>query len=301
MSKTEVTRKILDILRREGAASGFHIREQWLADVLGISRSPIRTALKQLEQLQVVRSEQNQGYFLQLTPGTPDFEQISLPQAETERIYRQIASERFANLLGNQVSVGDLVRRYDVGRAVILKVLARMQEDGLVEKTTGHNWVFGPALNDEASYQESYRYRLTIEPAALREAGFDLPDAKSRQLRRMHEAALDAGLENESIASLFNIDAEFHDTLARACGNRFLAQAICQQTRLRRLSEYETYISREQHEVSFAEHMAILDAVEAGNLAEAADKMTLHIQHSDETRPDFRKVRVLAHRRLTRR
>lgn len=301
ITSPELSRKILDILRRERAEVGFHIREQWLADVLGVSRSPIRTALKDLESLRIVRSEQKKGYFLEAGVGSEAFEAIELPMPETEQIYRQIASERFANLIGNQISVADLVRRFKAGRSVIQKVLARMQEEGLVEKTAGHGWVFGPALNDEASYQESYRYRLLIEPEALLAEQFHLPAEQLDQLRRTHLSALSFGLSNETMSSLFDIDAEFHNTLAEACGNRFLSQAILQQTRLRRLSEYEKYTSRERLIDSFGEHLSILDAVERGTLGEAAAHMSLHIRNSDANRPDFRKVRVLAHRRLTRR
>lgn len=301
MRSSELARQILDTLRRERAEPGFHIREQWIADALGVSRSPVRTALKQLEKHKIVSLKPSRGYFLTAAPGSDLFEQVDLPMPEAERIYRQIASERFANLLGNQVSIADLVRRYGVGRSVIHKVLARMQEDGLVEKTPGHGWVFGPALNDEASYQESYRFRLLMEPAALREERFDLPPDAIAQLRQRHLAALSSGIEREPLNSLLDIDAAFHNALAEACGNRFLAQSIRQQTRLRRLSEYEKYTTPERLEASFAEHMAILDAVERGALAEAAERMSLHIRMSDENRPDFRKVRVLAHRRLTRR
>jgi len=301
MAKTELARRILTILRDEQAEEGFHLREQWLADALGVSRSPVRTALKQLEQLKVVRSEPNQGYFLRSPPGSAAFDEIELPEGETDRIYRRIASERFANLIGDQVSVGDLVRRYDVSRAAILKVLARMQEDGLVEKTPGHGWVFGPSLNDEAAYQESYRYRLLIEPAALTEDGFHLPPRKIASLRDLHQSALDEGLETRSIGELFDIDAAFHETLGNACGNRFLIQAIRQQTRLRRLSEYEKYTSRDRHAQSFGEHLSILDAIATGDRALAAERMRAHILAANEKRPDFRKVRTLAHRRLTRR
>lgn len=301
ISSPELARKILDILRREHALAGFHIREQWLADVLGVSRSPIRTALRDLERLEIVRSEQKKGYFLEADAGSEAFEKVSLPVPKTERIYRQIASERFASLIGDQISVADLVRRFDTSRSVIQKVLARMQEDGLVEKTAGHGWVFGPALNDEASYRESYRYRLLIEPAALLEDRFHLPAAELDALRRMHQIALSNGLANETMAGLFDIDAEFHDSLAEACRNRFLSQAIRQQTRLRRLSEYEKYTARERLTQSFEEHLSILDAVEHEAYAEAAERMSLHIRTSDANRPEFRKVRVLAHRRLTRR
>jgi DNA-binding GntR family transcriptional regulator len=301
ITSPELARKILDVLKREQACTGFHIREQWLADVLGVSRSPIRTALRDLERLEIVRSEQKKGYFLEADASSDAFEKIGLPMPETERIYRQIASERFAGLIGDQISVADLLRRFDTGRSVIHRVLARMQEDGLVEKTAGHGWVFGPALNDEASYRESYRFRLLIEPAALLEDGFHLPPARRDALRRMHATALANGLDSETISSLVDIDAAFHDSLGEACGNRFLAQAIRQQTRLRRLSEYERYTERGRLTRSFEEHLSILDAIEQNAPDAAAERMSLHIRISDANRPDFRKVRVLAHRRLTRR
>ncbi len=300
MAKPEVARQILDLLRREQADVGFHIREQWIADALGVSRSPVRTALKELEQHQVVRSEQNQGYFLISAPESVAFEKIELPESETARLYRQIASERFANLLGEQVSVAELVRRYSVSRTTVMKVLARMQEDGLVERSAGHAWAFGPALNDEASYEDSYRYRAVIEPAALREPGFNLPVARSQRLRKRHLEIIDGGIDSEPMGALFSLDAEFHETLAECCGNRFIAQAIRQQTRLRRLSEYEKYSDRLRLNDAFQEHLGILDAVEAGDRDEAAKQMQMHINRSAERRPDFRKVRVLAHRRLTR-
>lgn len=301
MTNPELARKILEILRRERAPAGFHVREQWLADELGVSRSPIRRALRELEQVSVVRSEQKKGYFLEVGPGSEAFEQIDLPLTEPERIYRLVASERFAKLIGDQVSVGDLMRRYGASRSMIQKVLARMQEDGLVERSAGHGWAFGPALNDEESYRESYGFRLLVEPAALREPEIDLPTRQVSGLRRLHEAALASGLANETLSSLFEIDSTFHDTLAEACGNRFLSQAIRQQTRLRRLSEVAKYTTRERLIESFREHLAILEAIELGAFKRAAERMSEHIRMSNATRPDFRKLRVLAHRRLTRR
>lgn len=301
LSKPELVKKILEILRREQVPVGFHIREQWLADRLGVSRSPIRTAFKELEGLGLLRSEQNQGYFLAVDPEAPDFGEAQLPQSSEERIYRQIASERFARLLGEQISVAELVRRYRASRSTVLKVLTRMQEEGLVEKSAGHGWTFGPALNDEEAYQESYRFRLLVEPAAVLEPNFILPPQRLAGLRERHENMIQGAVFSQPVAALFDLDAAFHDTIAEACGNRFLAQAIRQQTRLRRLSEYERYSSRERLLESFREHLRVLEALEQGDKALAADCLRVHIRASENARPDLRKVRVLAHRRLTRR
>jgi DNA-binding GntR family transcriptional regulator len=182
-----------------------------------------------------------------------------------------------------------------------MKVLARMQEDGLVERTAGHGWVFGPALNDEAAYGDSYDFRALIEPAALREASFHIAPMRAARLRRDHQKMLDDGADTTPMSALFALDAEFHETIAECCGNRFLAQAVHQQTQLRRLSEYEKYSDRERLKEAFREHLGILDALDAGDRELAAQRMETHIARSSERRPDFRKVRVLAHRRLTRR
>jgi DNA-binding GntR family transcriptional regulator len=194
-----------------------------------------------------------------------------------------------------------LVRRYAVSRTTVMKVLARMQEDGLVERTAGHGWVFGPALIDEAAYEDSYRYRLVIEPAAIAEASFHLPPARAARLRRDHLRMIEASTGAAPMSALSGLDAEFHDTIGECCGNRFLAQAIHQQTQLRRLSEYEKYSDRDRLREAFMEHLSILDALDADDRHLAAERMRDHIDRSSARRPDFRKVRVLAHRRLTRR
>jgi len=99
---------------------------------------------------------------------------------------------------------------------------------------------------------------------------------------------------------LFEADAEFHEAIGEFCGNRFIAQAIRLQTRLRRLSEYENYNDRERLRDSCLEHIAILDAMEAADFSRAAELLHRHIAVSQEIRPNFDKVRALAHRRLTR-
>lgn len=300
MAKIDLTRRILEILGRAQAPEGFHVREQWLADALGVSRSPVRRALGELEGMGVLRSEQNQGFFLAVPADGPAFRAIALPETETERLRRLIASERFATLLGDQISVGDLCQRYGASRTTILKVLARMQEEGLVARTAGHGWVLRPALTDEAAYAEGARFRLLLEPAVFTEPGFALDPAALGDLlaqqRAMAEAAATAPLDR-----LFDADAAFHERLAEASGNRFLDQAIRQVTRMRRLSEPERYVSRERLVASFSEHAGILEALEGGDAGTAGARMSRHIERAHATRPDLRMARALAHRRLTRR
>lgn len=278
----------------------FHIREQWLANRLSVSRSPIRAALLKLVEMGVVRKEPRHGYFLEMDIGSAEVQALTLPESEEEVLYKRISSERFTNLLSEEVSIAQLVRKYDVSRATIIRVLDRMQEDGLIEKSAGHRWVFQPALNDAVSYEESYRFRMLIEPAAILEPGFSLTPRTLNRLKQIQQELIDGAIYEAEMAELFDIDAQFHEAIAEGCNNRFLSQAIRKQTLLRRLSEYENYGERDRLKESCGEHLAILIAIEKGAFEKAADLLKAHIQLSQEVRPNFAKVRVLAFRRLTR-
>ncbi|HSF94281.1 MAG TPA: FCD domain-containing protein, partial [Thermohalobaculum sp.] len=177
----------------------------------------------------------------------------------------------------------------------------RMQEEGLVEKTSGHSWVLRPALIDEDAYQESARFRLLIEPSVFAEPGFAIASKALDDLLAAQTALADGGAMAEPLQMLFDADAAFHNRLAEASGNRFLAQAIRQITKLRRHAEPERYASRERLAASFREHAEVLRALTQGDRELAARLMSEHICHAHASRPDIRKVRVLAHRRLTRR
>lgn len=251
--------------------------------------------------MNVLRSEHNQGYFMTVAADSGAFRNIALPESEVDRIRALISSERFATLLGDHISVGDLCQRYGATRATIVKVLARMQEEGLVEKTAGHGWVLRPALNDDASYQESSQFRLLLEPAVFTEPGFAISPVVLADLLAVQISLAEGGALIEPLQALFDADAAFHDRIAEASGNRFLTQAIRQVTQMRRLSEPERYVSRKRLADSFREHAEILEAVQNRDPGLAAKRMADHIRQAHATRPDIRKVRALAHRRLTRR
>ena len=296
-----LARRIMDIVRHEGLEAGTHLPETGLADRLGVSRSPVRTALALLQERGVVSTAPNQGYFLLCNTDSEAFRNAVPPESLDERITRDLVRARFANLVPEQVSVTDVMRRYDLDRPSANRILSGMARDGIVERAAGQGYSFGPVLNDADAYEESYRYRLLIEPAAILEPDFAPDPRRFEQLRKRHVDLLDAGVDSAPMSELFEIDAEFHEAIAEACGNRFLRHAIQLQTRLRRLSEYENYSERSRLRDSCEEHLAIMDAIKAGRVKEAATLMRRHIEVSRDVRPNFNKVRALAHRKMTRR
>src|SRR5229473_3488506 len=90
------------------------------------------------------------------------------------RLFLAIARDRLAGRLPIEISEADLMRRYKVTRALLQRVLGKLAEVALVERKRGHGWAFLPTISDREARAESYRFRLLVEPAALREPGFHL-------------------------------------------------------------------------------------------------------------------------------
>ena len=59
-----MTTRILDYIRVNDLEADQHLPSQTLADALRVSRAPINAALQMLEDMKVVRSEPNRGFFL---------------------------------------------------------------------------------------------------------------------------------------------------------------------------------------------------------------------------------------------
>lgn len=291
---------ILELAGREGLGPGDRLPEQWLASELRLSRTPVRAALAVLVGMGLAERRPGQGCYLLASPADGEPGEALRADNDETRLYRDIARARFTNQIPEQVSVADLMRRFDRGRALVNRVLARMAEEGVVERAAGQGYRFGPVLNSAAAYRESYRYRLLIEPAALLESGFRMLPRKIDVLREQNLAICEGRFEHLAIDRLFEVDAAFHGAIGEASGNRFLADAIVHQVRLRRLSEYESYHHRDQLRESSREHLAILDAIEQDDRELAAERLRDHIRHAERVRPDFDRVRTLAHRRLTR-
>ncbi len=286
-SHVALARRIVETIRLQGCARGHHLTEQGLADALGVSRSPVRRALALLADAGLLHYVPKQGYFLACDGENLEMTDPALPRTGEEALYMRIANDRFAGRLSGSVTVADLLRRYDASRSLVMKVLTAMAGEGLVERAGGQRWHFLPTLNDPDAYEESYRFRMLVEPAALLSPSFALDPAVLRHLRRSHQRLVDGAVYRIAMGELFEIDARFHLALGEASGNRFLAQAIAHQTRLRRLSEYQFAEDRERLCESAREHLAILDAIEAGDMAGAASSMRDHIRISCDLRPEF--------------
>lgn len=284
----DLARRIIGLIREQECPAGYQLKEQWLAGELGVSRSPIRAALRLLDRFGIVRTMPNQGSFLTRPAAELDDGKWGLPPTEEERLHVAITRDRFAKRLDRQINVTELVRRYGASRSLVERVLARLADEGLVEREAGRGWRFLPTVNSPEVYAESYRFRLTVEPMAILDPGFSPDPKRLAELKRQHEELLEELVHSLPSRRVVETDAAFHEAIGEWSNNRFVQQAIQQQTRLRRLMEYQfSVVDPKRMTQSCEEHIAILEALEAGDRKKAADLMRKHIEVSRDVLPDF--------------
>jgi DNA-binding GntR family transcriptional regulator len=283
----DLARRVLHLVGESDRPAGWQLKEQWLAQQLNVSRSPVRAALRLLAELGIVTAVPNQGCFLAAPSGDLKDRLYKVPPTEEERLYLRVTRDRFADQIGVNINVTELGRRYGVSRSMIGRVLARLGEEGLVERDAGRGWSFLPSLNSPEVYEESYRFRMQIEPAAILDPGFRPNPAKFTEIRKAHEALLEGTVHTDPFRRLVEIDVEFHETIGRCSHNRFILQAIQQQSRLRRMTEFQFRADRSRMAQSSSEHLSILDALEAGDRERAAELMRVHIRVSRDILPSF--------------
>ncbi|MDP9050822.1 MAG: GntR family transcriptional regulator, partial [Acidobacteriota bacterium] len=139
--------QIIDRARLLKLEAGAHLPELELAEAFRVSRTPVRTALQLLEQMDVVESRANRGFFLKTSAQSLERMSSALVQREEDPIYFRIAEDRLAGILATRVTETELMRRYGVPRSRLLKLFARMTKEGWLERLPGHGWEFLPVLN----------------------------------------------------------------------------------------------------------------------------------------------------------
>lgn len=282
----EVAGRIRDLLLRRESPAGTHLPEVELARELGVSRTPVKAALSLLAGEGLLEFHPGRGFFLRRELSDSDRDPRAGTDAETDALSVAIARDRLRGALADEMSEADFMRRYGVTRAVLTRVLRQLAEAGMIERNRGHGWSFLPALSDERGIEDSYRFRMIIEPASLLEPGFRPDPEWLRSIRARHERLLAPGKNRFSAVRFFEMNAEFHEGLARASGNAFLHKAVVQQNKLRRFLNYDWTYGSDRVEVSVREHLAILDAIEAGSQEWAAALLRRHIQMAGDIGPD---------------
>lgn len=279
-----LAKQILDLIEEARFEVGYHLREQQLADLLGVSRTPVRAAMGVLESFGVVEARKNQGYFLAQPPDGLHRIELDLPPSADEDLYNRLVTDRLAGTIPASLTQTDIAQRYAVDRVTMTRALSRLSEDGLIIRNKGHGWSFQPSLDSAMTLKNSYDFRLTLEPAGLLLPTFS-PDRSVLERCRREHIFLVSQLGGNSVTpkQVFETDANFHEMLAEYSGNVFMYQSMQQQNRLRRLLEFQGYVNRKRIREWCGEHVEILESILDGDMETAAARMHEHLSHAYHT------------------
>jgi DNA-binding GntR family transcriptional regulator len=275
--QSELQTAILAVISDDLLEPGVRLGEVALAERLQVSRTPVRAALDHLARRSLVRRGARGGYFVaEAAPANRKTPPQPRP-SDADRLFLAVARDRRAGKLPEDVSEGDLIRRYDVTRATVQQVLVRLSEVAAVQRKPGHGWRFMPTISDPKARAESYRLRLIIEPAALLEPGYRLAQGWIDEMRQRHHDMLATSWNEASSIALYEMNAEFHEGLVAGAHNRYLLVAIQQQNRLRRFGNYDWTYGHERVVVNCREHLKMLDCLEIGEHEAASALMRQHL------------------------
>lgn len=274
--------RISHLIHEEQLQAGARLNENRLAEQLGVSRTPVRTALAHLETLGFVERRLNRGVLLVAPPPLPS--PTRQPAEADDELPLRIARDRQQGRLSDYVSEKELMQHYGLGRPLLRQALERLADLGVVERKLGYGWRFANDVWDQAARHESYRFRMVIEPAALREPAFALPTPWIRSMRARHKAFIKAAWTESSSIAFFEMNAAFHEGITAASGNRYFLAAIQRQNRLRSLSNFDWKHGRARVEVNCREHLEMLDRLEGGDTELAALLMHRHLEVASKLR-----------------
>ncbi|ONN71253.1 GntR family transcriptional regulator [Pseudomonas oryzihabitans] len=269
--------RIIDLARARSMQAGDPLREEAFARELGVSRSPVRRGFALLEQLGLVQKEPNRGFFL--TRNATTIEQAALPSEDDpyEELYLRVVDDMLRGDIRRTFFEAELLRRYEIPRGQLLRVLNRLANEAMIDRRPGQGWELKTFLHDSEAHVQSYRFRMAIEPFALREPGYQIDKRAFSQARQRQQRLLDGELFTLSRAQLFEIGSSFHELLVRCSGNVFLLEAIRRQNQLRRFMAYRSNVNRSRQIGQSQEHLHILDLLEGASREEAAAYLHQHL------------------------
>jgi DNA-binding GntR family transcriptional regulator len=271
--------EIKELIRIGRIPIGGHLSTQRLANQFGVSRSPVREAMQVLADQDVLEQQMNRGFFakaLRESAARP----LAVPGSELAGgpdDYHRIADDWLADRIPDEVTEQFLRDRYELTKTQVIDILMRAVREGWVERKPGYGWRFLPVAKTPEAFEQIYRFRMLIEPAAMLEPTFHIDRDVLAEQRRIQESMLTSDIGKLPAERLLHNGSLFHEELIKMSGNVCFHRALVQVNRMRRLLEYRAHLNRERLRVQCTEHLQIVLLLEQGDTIEASYLMRRHL------------------------
>lgn len=232
------------------------------------------------------------------TVAQSSFETVSRSPTLVERVAEQLSSAIISGELatGSRLpSERDLGEQLGVSRTVVREAVRALAARGLVRVTSGRGVEvagLGTGLVSDSlrlfmqgskafGYEQIHEFRETVEVAVAGVAAERAADLEVAHLRRLwddhaqHVAARAWDAASEA-------DVEFHRALAAASGNPLFTIVLDAVADVLREVRQRTYATPGVGEAGLDEHRAILERIEAGDVAGARAAMADHLARAHE-------------------
>lgn len=274
--------------------SGTVLTEGVLAVLFGASRSPIKQAFAELEAEQLVRRFEGRGMLVGGSSAAPKRIRVTADMlglgADPAGAVRDDAWETlyyalerdiilasiFGRLRINEVA---LARHYGVGRTVARNLLLRAQALGIVAKSDSSHWY--TVEMSEVRFRDLYELRITLEPALVGRAAKQIPpDELVAMTDRLVAAARD--FTRLGVAELDALEHDVHVRCLSYGGNAEMVEALKRTHCTLVVGKHiqAAIIKTPQIDPFMDEHLAIVDALSAGDGARAQRALKDHLKGS---------------------
>ncbi|WP_436024012.1 GntR family transcriptional regulator [Rhizobacter sp. LjRoot28] len=191
---------------------------------------------------------------------------------------------------GTRLAEQKIADIFKVSRTIVRQALHQLSRDKLItlEKSRGAR-VAQPSVEEA---RQVFEVRRMLEGAMIRRVAAGL-SAEQVALLRRHLEAERAAVQRTDVPGRTRLLADFHVTLARLLGNDTLADIL--RDLLSRSSLISLmYQSAHSAEHSWAEHVAIVDAIERRDARAAERLMVSHLEHVEHNLQTLPRVPDLA-------
>lgn len=190
-----------------------------------------------------------------------------------EQVFDAILEQRL--IPGTRLSEDKLGHLFGVSRTIIRTVLQRLAYEGVVDIQRHQGAVI--ARTTAAQTRQVFAARKALELEVVRNACQGLTPTQLQHLRELIREE-QAALDQQDNGRALRLSGELHLYLAEYSGNAFLAGFL--RTLVSRCSLIiAQYEATDRHSCPHTEHHAIVDAIEARDIARAVSLMDAHIDH----------------------
>ncbi|WP_374628277.1 FCD domain-containing protein [Pannonibacter indicus] len=260
--------------------------EAELAEALSVSRTTVRAVLAHLAGAGILDWEGREKVLRRLPEAADWFE-----ESETLSHQAHVESQFLDWVLRGDprpntvLSEAGLARRFGVNVASVREFLIRFEPFGLIEKQPNRHWVLKGFTRGFA--EEMFTVREMFERKALagmmNACGPGGERAGELQALSLAHQALASG-PDEGLDAFPQLDAAFHQLLCASSGNRFIID-FSRTISIIVHFHYRWNKRDEQHRnrAAISEHIAIIEAVQAGDAKRAEAALDAHLATARRT------------------